>query len=233
MSNIFHIILVQPLLNALVFFYALNPWQDFGIAIILVTITIRLLLLPLSLRASQSQQKLAAIQPKVKEIQEKYKQNKEEQTRRIMELWKQEKVSPASGCLPLLIQLPILLALFRVFQTNFNGDVVSSLYTFTPVPDSFSPLFLGLINLSVPNFWMAAVAGISQFAQTKTMPKPAQAAGGDFGKIMQQQMIYVMPFMTVLIASKFAAGLALYWIITSFFTVAQQYWTKARAEYNK
>ncbi len=232
MGTLFHVILVQPLLNALVFLYTYNPIQDFGIAIILLTVLIRLILLPLSLRATASQQKMAKLQPHIKEIQEKYKNDKETQARKTMELWKEHRVNPASGCLPLLIQLPVLFALFRVFNTDFSSaSFGEDLYSFTPHPGHFSLSFFGL-DLTRPNFILAILAGAGQYVQTKLIIQPpAITQEGEMAKILQQQqlvLMYVMPLLTIWIAWRFPAGLALYWVTTSLLTIVQQWWVARR-----
>ncbi len=113
-SVIFNDFLYRPLFNILVFFYNIVPGHDFGLAIILITFLIRLILFPLSRKSIKSRKDLEELQPKIKAIQQKYK-DKSEQAKYLMTVYKEHKVNPASGCLPLLIQLPILFALYRVF----------------------------------------------------------------------------------------------------------------------
>ncbi len=115
-TAIFHAILYQPLFNALVLLYQYFPGHDFGIAVIILTVLIRILLYPLMFQSIKSQKILAELQPKIQEIQNKYKNDKEKQTKATMELYQKEKINPFGGCLPLLIQLPILIALFQVFS---------------------------------------------------------------------------------------------------------------------
>ena len=121
-SKAFYAVLYQPLLNALVFLYTYLPGHDFGIAIIILTSLIKLLLYPLGTKAVRAQRALAELQPKIKEIQEKYKKDKATQTKEIMDLYKKEKVNPFAGMLPLIIQLPILIALYRVFWKGLQPE---------------------------------------------------------------------------------------------------------------
>src|SRR3989344_1874792 len=107
MSELFNTLLYTPFFNLLVFLYNTAAFNDFGIAIILLTLIIRFILSPLSIKTFKSQKALNQLQPRIKEIQEKFKNEPQKQSQVIMELYKQHKVNPFSGCLPLLIQLPI------------------------------------------------------------------------------------------------------------------------------
>src|SRR3989338_65550 len=115
MAELFNTILVQPLFNLLVFFYNLIPGHDLGMAIIVLTVVIKLVLYPLSRQSIRSQKALKDLQPKMDALKKQYKDNKEKQAKAMMELYKTEKVNPLSSCLPLLIQLPFLIAVFHVF----------------------------------------------------------------------------------------------------------------------
>lgn len=224
--TIFNESLTRPVFNLLVWIYNIIPGQDFGIAIIAVTVLLRVALYPLSNKALKSQRALQELQPKIKEIQKKFK-NREEQAKAMMEFYKEHKVNPFSGCLPLLIQLPLLIALYRVFLTGLNPDSLESLYSFVQSPGVLDPMFLGLVNLAQPSHALAILAGVSQFLQAKTafakMPSMGAAGkGADFSKSMQQSMIYMMPLFMVFIAWNLPAGLALYWVVTMLFSLGQQ-----------
>lgn len=220
--EIFNQGLYRPLFNLLVFFYNIIPGHDFGVAIILITLLTRLILFPLSRKGIKSRKALEQVQPKIKEIQKKYK-NKEEQARQMMSFYKEHKVNPASGCLPLLIQLPILIALYRAFIGVINPESLGLLYPFIRNPGTISTSFLGIINLAVPSVFLAIIAGVFQFIQSKVMFKDSssKSQGGDqkmnVQKTMGRQMTYFMPLITVFIALKLPAGLPLYWIITTLF----------------
>ena len=225
--TIFNESLTRPVFNLLVWIYNIVPGQDFGIAIIIVTVLLRVLLYPLSDKALKSQKALQALQPKIKEIQKKFK-NREEQAKVMMEFYKEHKVNPFSGCLPLLIQLPLLIALYRVFLTGLDPDSLESLYSFVQSPGALNPMFLGFVNLGQPSHALAILAGASQFLQAKTAFQQAPGMGvtagkgADFSKSMQQSMIYMMPLFMVFIAWNLPAGLALYWVVTMLFSLGQQ-----------
>ncbi len=144
-SSLFHELLYQPLFNALMVLYETVGFHDLGVAIIVLTLLIRFILYPLSGKAIASQKNMMTIQPEVKAIQEKYKNNKEEAARRMMALYKERKVNPLSGCLPILIQLPVLIALYWVFLAGFDDESLASLYGFIPSPGHINHMFLGMV----------------------------------------------------------------------------------------
>jgi YidC/Oxa1 family membrane protein insertase len=225
--NIFRAALYQPLLNVLVLLYLYLPGHDFGVAVIILTLAIRFLVYPLSKKAIKSQKALSALQPKMKEIQEKYKDNKEEQSKKLMELYKKEKINPFSGCLPIIIQLPILIALYRVFWTGLKEQQADLLYRFVHLPQAIDPHFLGLVDLSEPNTVIAVLAGIFQFFQTRMMktkmPQQSSSKNGNFGEIFQKQAQFIFPVFAFIILLRLPSAIGLYWITTSLFTIGQQY----------
>jgi YidC/Oxa1 family membrane protein insertase len=234
----FNLILYQPLFNALVLLYLYLPGHDFGLAIIVLTILIRLLLYPLGIQAIRSQRVLQELQPKIKEIQERYKREPEKQGRAMMELYQKEKINPFSGCLPSLIQLPILIALYRVFWNGFQPEQMINLYSFVPQPGEINPTFFGMINLSQPSFVLAILAGISQFVQTKMLTPRQQVGGGQitkgkerisqFSGMFQKQMLYFFPIFTVFILLKLPSAIGLYWFVTTLFSIIQQYYVQPK-----
>src|SRR3972149_9398005 len=225
--SLYNELLYRPLFNVLVFLYETVSFYDLGIAIIALTVLIRLALYPLSRHAIESQKNMMAVQPEVKKIQEKYKDNKEEQMKRVMELYKEKKVNPFSGCIPILIQLPIIIALYQVFLAGFDDGSLSSLYSSIPNPGSLNHSFLGILDLSLKkNIILAVLAGALQFYQSKMMldeQKKVQAApSNDFSANMSKQMTYTMPVVTVVISYTLPAGLALYWTVTNLISIIQQ-----------
>lgn len=223
MLTLYHEFLFRPLLNALIAIYNNLPVADMGLAIIVLTVAVRFLLYPLSKKAIRSQLELKKLQPQIAELQKKHA-NKQEQAKAMMALYQEHKINPFSGCLPILIQLPILIALYQVFLKGFDPKNFNGLYSFVSHPTSINALFLGVTNLSESSLVLAILAGASQFFQTK-MIISAKPAGGerDFSSMMNQQMLYVMPVLTVFIAMSLPAALALYWFVTNVFSIAQQY----------
>ncbi|OGE82453.1 MAG: hypothetical protein A3B10_00040 [Candidatus Doudnabacteria bacterium RIFCSPLOWO2_01_FULL_44_21] len=221
MIQVFNQILVYPLLNLLVFFYNFIP--DIGAVIILLTLIVRLLLLPSFHKSLKHQRAMTALQPKMAEIKEKYKDDKERQAKAMMELYSTHKVNPLSSCLPLLIQLPILIALYQVFIQSLNGNELHGIYSFITAPEKINPVFLGFLDLAKKNIIMAVVAGALQYWQSKIM-LPKNQTEDATTKMVKYQTLYFLPALTVFFGSTFPAGLTLYWIITTLFGVGQQYY---------
>lgn len=227
--NFFYVILYQPLFNCLVFLYNYIPGHDFGVAIIFLTIIIRIVLYPVSVKAVRSQKIMQKLQPQMQEIQKIHKNDKEKQAREILEIYKREKINPFSGILLALIQLPILIALYKVFWQGLNPNELSILYPFVANPGHINPLFIYLIDLSKPNLVLAVLAGLTQYFQTKMMlpsgNKASTTGGGkqlDVSQVMQKQMVYFFPIFTVIILMSLPAALGLYWTISSIFSIIQQ-----------
>jgi len=221
----FNTILYQPLFNALILICLYLPGHDFGIAVIVLTLLIKLALYPLGIQAIRSQKNMAQLQPKMKEIQEKFKNNKEQQSKAMMEFYKKEKINPLSGCLPMLVQLPILIGLYQVFWKGFGESQLRFLYSFIPNPGQIDTTFLGIMDLAHASIILAVLTGIAQFFQSKMMAASTKASAGksDFSGMMQKQMLYFLPLFTVFILWKLPAAVALYWLTTTLFTIVQQY----------
>jgi YidC/Oxa1 family membrane protein insertase len=250
MSAIFNTFVYHPVYNLLIFVYSVFSWKDFGVAIILVTLIIKFLLIPLSKKQIESQRKMQELQPKIKETQEKYKNDKEKQSRALLELYKENKTNPFSGCLPLIVQLVFLIAIYRVLFNISNAGLkvdTSALYSFVPDPGQINKMFLGIIDLSaklnvshlalkdLPHLILVLLAAGSQYFQTKMLmgakkeenknKKQSNNDGKpDFSEIMTKQMLYLGPLLTLFIGIKFPAGLALYWLVSTGFMIAQQYY---------
>ncbi len=222
---LFDIIFYQPLLNILILFYQYLPGHDFGISIILLTILIRILLYPLGVKTIRSQKIFQGLQSKIKEIQRKYKDDKEKQLQATMDLYREAKINPFSSFLPLLIQLPILFALYRVFWKGFNMGETIYLYKFIPRPESINPAFLRLINLDKPYFLLAILSGVLQFFQIKMM-EPVIKKGEEldkFSNMLQKQTLYFFPVLLIIMFLKAPSAICLYWITSTIFSIIQQY----------
>jgi len=236
MANIFQVVFYQPILNLLIFLYNIIPGNDLGLAIIAMTVIIKLILLPLSKQSIRSQKSLQDLQPKINELKKRYADNKGAMGKAMMELYRQEKVNPFSSCLPLLIQLPFLWAVFWVFRNGLNSQSLNLVYSFIHRPEIINPLSFGLIDLSKPNVVLAVLAGLAQFWQAKMMSTkrpPLKSKGSrdeDMMAIMNKQMLYFMPALTVFIGLTFPGGLALYWLTTTVLTALQQLYLFKRQE---
>ncbi len=226
MGNLFHEILFRPLFNALIFLYQYVSFHDLGIAIILLTIAIRLVLFPLFYKGAKDQALLQRLAPKIKEIQKNHKDNKEKQAKAMMDLYREHKVNPFSGFLLLLVQLPILFALYRVFLNGFSMDALSNLYSSIPAPETFNHLFFGLVDLSKRNLIIVLAAAAVQYFQGKLSVAKINKSAKDLSPAekMGRQMIYLGPILTILFLYFFnlPSAIGLYWLTTSGFSVVQQ-----------
>lgn len=228
-SYLFNEIFYKPLFNGLVFLYNIIPNHDMGLSIVVLTIVIRLILWPLTSKGIKNQKALAALQPKIEEIKKKFKDNKEAQAKALMAIYSENKINPLSGILPLIIQIPIIIALWKVFLNSTSSDF-TSIYPFIQAPVVIQTVFLGLFDLTKRSMLLAVVAGILQYIQTKMiMPSYAKASEGkpsgsaDFGRIMSKQMLYFGPVISVVIFWTLPAAIPLYWIIVTLMTILQQY----------
>jgi YidC/Oxa1 family membrane protein insertase len=211
MINIFDIYLYQPLLKFLLFLYSITG--NFGLTVIILTVLIKLLLNPLNKRALESQKMMAEIQPRIKEIQKKYK-DKEQQGREMLKLYKETKFNPFSGIFLLFLQIPILYALFMVFKST--------------LPATVNPMFFS-VNLSQPNMYLAIITAIAQYFQAKTAQSPIKKQEGgekdqmeQISETMQKQMVLFIPAITFFVLFNLPSALGLYWLITTVLNTIQQ-----------
>jgi YidC/Oxa1 family membrane protein insertase len=212
------------MLNFLILIYVYT--NNFGIAVIGLTVLVRILTNPLNKAALESQKNMAEIQPRLKEIQNKYKDSPEKQAQEMMALYKEKKFNPFSGIFLLFIQIPIILALFYIFKEGINIDP-AQMYSFVAFPETINPYFLG-IDLSKPNLYLAVLTAIAQFFQAKTsMPSAPKTAGADdktsqMTSMIQKQMVIFIPLITLFVLYNLPAALGLYWLITTIFSIVQQ-----------
>ena len=191
----------------------------YAIAIILTTIVFKLILLPINLKQTRSTQKMSEVQPLMKEIQTKYKNDPQTMQTKMQELYKEHKYNPASGCLILLVQMPIIFAFFAVFR-----DPQSYAFSDPGLYESMAKNFLWIANLENPDpfLWgLPLLAAGTTFLQSKTM-STGTASKDPQAQSTQKMMTYMLPIMIFMASRGFAAGLALYWVISNIFTIGQQ-----------
>src|SRR3989338_7204028 len=192
-SSIYNEVLYRPLFNALVFLTALIPGHDMGIAIILLTLAVRVIIFPLTHRGLITQIKMKQLEPVINKIREEYK-NAEEQGKKMMELYREHGVNPLSGCFLLLIQLPVLIALYRLFWNGILAGGVE-LYSFVVMPEAIKTVFLGLVDLGSSSWTLAALAGLSQFLQMKlanpSIPQKGSNVREEMTRALAIQSLYV------------------------------------------
>jgi len=230
MSFLYHSFIFDPLYNILIAMLAFIPWIDAGIAVVLLTIFVRLILYPLSKKAVLTQVRMQEINPKLAEIKEKYKNNSQEQAVQTLALYKEKGVNPFSGVLVLIIQLPIIWALYKIFLLagfpNVNAEI---LYSFIKAPENINVIFLGLIDIMNKSAVLAGLAALSTFFQLKIatsyLAKPKEGSnsfGDNLARSMQVQMKYFFPVIVFFISYKISGVIALYWFTSNLFTIGQE-----------
>lgn len=223
-QTIWSVVLYQPMLNFLVFIYIYT--NNFGIAVILLTVLIKCLLNPLNKKALESQKAMAEIQPKIKEIQSRNKENPELQAKEMIALYKEKKFNPFSSIFLLLIQIPVIISLFYIFKGGIDIDP-QMMYSFIAFPETINPYFLG-IDLSAPNILIAVLAAIGQYIQAKTgivssnKNKDSKDKTVEATEMIQKQMVFMLPIITLFVLFALPSALGLYWLVTTVMTIYQQ-----------
>ncbi len=224
MSHIFTTLLYQPIFNLLIAIYNTIAFHDFGFALVILTVGIRLIFTPLSIKTTLSQRALNKLQPKIKELNEKHKNDRTALSQATMALYKEHKVNPLSGCLPLLIQLPVLIALYQALNGVFKAENFSLLYSFVENPGMIKEIAFGFINIAHKSPVLAVTAGVLQWVQARqsianqgnSMNKDAMASA------MNKQMLYFFPIMVIIISWNLPTGIVIYWITATLFSLAEQ-----------
>jgi YidC/Oxa1 family membrane protein insertase len=246
--ELWNALIVFPLINALVLLHDLL--RDFGLAIVFLTLALRFALYPLFLTQLRSQRIMQELQPAVAEIRRKYKGDRQKFAEEQMKLYRERGYNPAAGCLPLLLQFPILIGLWSALQQVgcgigpppdcpglIHGDLQKILYPFVDNPVPVDGQFRDIAKVGwlpwvtegltrpEPEPWkiLAVLAGITQLvASLMTLPARQQATDDPMQRSMQM-MVYYLPLITVFFAWSLPAGLALYWVTSTLFQIAQQY----------
>lgn len=239
-SFIWHTFFFDPVYNALVFFIDTIPGGDVGLAIVATTIVVKFLLLPLSVKATKTQVIMRELEPKLKLIKEEYKDDRETQAREMMALYREAGLNPFASVLLILLQIPIIIALYlSVFSGGgvalpaINTDLLYS-WVSVPAAAAVSMLFLGVIDMAGRSLPLALLAGVTQFFQAKiAMPAPEPRAAGaepnfkdDFQRTMHTQMRYVLPIVIFFVAYTISAAIALYFVVSNVFAIAQEYYVR-------
>lgn len=237
-SYIWHTFFFDPVYNALVFFIDIIPGGDVGLAIIATVLLVKTILLPLSIKAVKTQKVMREIEPKLKEIKEKYKNDRQQQAQAMMEVYKEAGMNPLASLFLVFIQIPIIIALY--FSVYSGGGIalpdinLDILYGFVAAPVNVTMDFLGLVDITERSALLALGAGITQYIHvTLTMPAPPPKEEGaapdlkaDFMRNMHTQMKYVMPVLITIVAYSISAAIALYFLVSNLVTIAQEYFIR-------
>ncbi|MGQ3178697.1 MAG: membrane protein insertase YidC, partial [Blastomonas fulva] len=200
---------------------------NFGVAIILLTIIIRGLMFPIAQRQFASMAQMRAVQPKMKALQERYKDDKQKLQTEMMELYRKEKVNPLAGCLPMFLQIPVFFALYKVLllAIEMRHQPFVLWIKDLSAPDPLTPVNLfGLLPFDPPSMIaigiLPIILGVTMWLQFKLNPAPMDP--------VQQQVFSIMPWVLMFVMAPFAAGLQLYWAMSNVLTIAQQKWLYSR-----
>jgi YidC/Oxa1 family membrane protein insertase len=237
-SYIWHTFFFDPVYNSLVFFIDIMPGGDVGLAIIATVVIVKLVLLPISIKAVQTQRVMREIQPKLNALKEQYKDNREEQARAMMSIYKDAKINPFASIFVVLLQIPIIIALY--YSVYSGGGVplpninIELLYSFIKAPVDLTMNFLGIVDITGRSIVLALLAGITQYIQVKlVMPKPPELAPDtkpsmkdEIMRNMHTQMRFVMPVLIAVIAYTISAAIALYFVVSNLVTIAQEIYVK-------
>ncbi len=238
MQALWNTIFYQPIYNALIFIIGNITFGDVGFAIILLTIIVKLILSPLTKKSIKSQILMKQMEPELQKIKKEFT-NKEEQAKKTFELYKKYGTNPFSGCLVVIIQLPVIFALYYVFYKDISLNL-NLIYSFVNVPLYLHTKFLGLIDVSsTKNIILGILAGISQFVQGYLATPPKQTNievvkdnlktktfQEELSNSMQMNIKYILPVFIAFIAYKFSAAVAIYWITSNIFTIVQEWYIR-------
>ncbi len=238
--NLFNVLFYQPLYNGFIFLISIMPGADVGLAIIILTIFVKLIIFPLTHKSVTSQAKMRKIEPKMKEIKEKYSKDKQEQSKKVMELYKKHGINPFTGCFLVIVQMPVVIALYWVFfkgLVNLNTDI---LYSFINIPSNINMIFLGVFDMQGKSIFLALLAGILQYFQMKFSFPPVTtnkkdnsgnlAFKDEFMKNMSVQMRYILPLFIIFFSYSISAAIALYWTVNNLFSVVHELIIKEKAD---
>jgi YidC/Oxa1 family membrane protein insertase len=233
-SFIWHTFFFDPVYNGLIFFIDVIPGGDVGLAIIAIVIVVKTILLPLSIKAAKTQRIMKEVAPKLQALKEKFKDKREEHSKAMMEVYREAGLNPFAGFLVMLIQIPIIIALY--FSVYSGGGIalpsinIDLLYSFIPVPSVINMNFIGLIDITGKSLVLALLAGITQYLQIKfAMPAlPPKEEGAapdmkdDIARMMQVQMKYILPPLIAFVAFTTSAAIALYFVVSNLSALAQE-----------
>ncbi len=229
MSYLFNLLISTPFYNGFILLMNLLPFFDAGMIIIIFTVIVKFILLPLSIKASKSQMQMKTAERDLKQIKEKYKDNKEEEARKTMEYYKEKGINPFAGFFILLIQFPIIIGLYRVFLRSGLPKINQSLlYSFVKAPASVNMVFLHFVNISQKSILLAIIAGITTYIQIALASGSNTQSQGDFAKAMNMQMKFFFPALIVFISYSISSAVALYILTSNIFAILQEIYIKKK-----
>lgn len=241
----FHTLFYEPMYNALVFILSFLPTHDVATAVVILTIIVKFLLLPLSKKMFLSQITQRKIQPIISKLQEEYKDNRQMLGLKMMEVYKEHKLNPFSSILLMLIQIPIVFALYFVFANGGLPELkAEDLYSFTPFVENIQHVLYG-VDFTQASIYIGVLAALFQYFQIRLslnhMKASAETSAKSITELKPEEMIqrqmtfmmkYFIPFIILLASLKVSAAVALYWIVSSIFMIIQELYFRRKFNIN-
>ena len=237
-SYIWHTFFFDPVYNGLIFFIDIIPGGDVGLAIIATVVVVKVILLPLSIKAAKTQRIMREIEPKLREIKETHKDNREAQALAMMTVYREAGMNPFASLFLILLQIPIVIALY--FAVYSGGGIklpeinVDLLYAFVNNPSIVNMDFLGMVDITGKSIVLALLAGVTQYYQVKVSlpempprdPNKAPDMKDEFIRNMHMQMRYVMPVIIFFVSYIISAAIALYFFVSNIVAILQELYIK-------
>lgn len=241
----FHAIFYEPMYNALVFILSFLPNHDVATAVVILTIVVKIILLPLSKKMFLSQIAQRKVQPIIAKLQAEFKDNRQVLGLKMMEVYKEHKLNPFSSILLMFIQIPIVFALYFVFSKGGLPDLkIEDLYSFAPHVVNIQHILFG-VDFTKASIYIGMVAAIFQYFQIRLslnhMKANAETSSKSISELKPEEMIqrqmtfmmkYFIPLMILLASLKVSAAVALYWIVSSIFMIAQELYFRRKYHIN-
>lgn len=234
-AKLFNLIFFNPLYNLLISISIFLPGHSLAGSIIILTLIVKIVLLPLQHQALKLQKKLKLLEPKLRAVKKLHQNDRAEQAKQIMELYRAHGVNPLASFWTIIIQIPIILALFLVFRASATLRP-ELLYSFVPAPGAVSQIWFGLVDLTKPFLPLALLVGLSQFFQLYLAApgnnNPAPPVGGreELSQRWQRQMRYWLPLFIIFAASTLPSAIGLYWLTSNLFAIGHELVVRRRAQ---
>lgn len=221
----YNTLIYQPILSSLLWLYQITG-SNLGLAIILLTLAIRVILIPFTLPQLKSAKKMASLKPELDALKKKHGHDAKLFQQKQLELYKTHNINPLAGCLPFIAQFIVLIALYQVFMSTLNGNgmgEVNSIFLLWDLRDKDTtyilPILAGILQFIMS---LTILPAVENEPEKRPGTKEQKQDVAEMATTMQQQMVFMMPIMTVIFSIQFPSGLALYWVITTAFSLVQQ-----------
>ncbi len=238
----FHTLFYEPIYNLVAFVLTILPLHDIGAAIIVVTLVVKIILLPVNISSLRTQYLMKKVEPEMKEIKELQKKDPQASAKKMVEMYKREKINPFSSIFGMILQIPIFFAMYFVFSKGLFNDH-NSLYPFVTFPETLHTVAFGIFDVTKKNIVVAVLAGISSYAlarrQTQTMssgPKKnneEESFQDHLMKSMRIQLLYVIPIIVAVSGAALPSALALYWTVSNVVSYGQDIYVKNKLAHLK